>query len=548
VRVYVSQINPIIGDIAGNSAKILNAIHAAKADRSSIVIFPELALTGYPPRDLLLLPNFMDAVEEATEELAKATYGITAIVGMPRVNRFKVGKPLHNSAAVISEGRVLGYHDKILLPTYDIFDERRYFEPGVRPWLWEIDGRQVAITICEDIWLHSGLLTYDRYTRNPLKELMMLPQRPFVLLNLSASPYSVAKEPMRMLVAQRAAKALHCPLIMCNQVGANDSLIFDGRSIALAYNGTLLQRAQGFHEDSFHIDIHAPQELCVLPSEDVLRGLFKALTLGIHDYFHKSGLKSACLGLSGGIDSAVVACLAVEALGAENVVAINMPSRYSSESGVSDSHTLAANLGIKLHEVPIEEPFKSYLALLKPYSESQDSSLAEENMQARIRGMILMAFSNIFGHLILNTGNKSELAMGYCTLYGDMCGSLSVIGDLTKRRVYALAQWINRDKPIIPLSIITRPPSAELRPGQLDSDSLPPYECIDTVIEEYLEYLCPPEQIATKHGYELQVIEDIIKCIHKSEYKRRQSPPGLRVTERAFSTGYSVPIVQKWVD
>lgn len=546
MRIYIGQINPTVGDITGNTAKILAGIEAAKAAEAKIALFPELALTGYIPQDLLLLPHFMDVVEEAVKELATATYGITAVVGMPRSNRFKVGKHLHNSAAVITNGRIVGYHDKLLLPTYDLFEERRYFEPGVRPWLWDIDGTQVAITICEDIWLHSELITHDRYTRDPIKELRLSPQRPAVVLNLSASPYSLAKAPLRMLVAQRCARALHCPVVLCNQVGANDSLIFDGTSLAVAYDGTLLHRCKSFAEDGYVFDTDARIVPIPLAEQDVLEDLFQALILGIRDYFRKTNHTTACLGLSGGIDSAVVACLAVHALGKENVVAVSLPSRYSSPESVTDAEALATTLGISLLRIPIDPAFITHLKLLQPQFHGRHRDVTEENLQSRIRGTLLMALANKFGHLLLNTGNKSEIAVGYTTLYGDMCGSLSVIGDLTKRRVYALAHWINRHDTIIPQNTLTKPPSAELRENQRDSDTLPDYEYIDTVIEEYLEYRRPPDKIVAQYGFDPALVDDLIQRIHKAEYKRRQGPPILRITDKCFSVGHHFPIAQGW--
>lgn len=547
MRIYVGQINPIVGEIAGNSQKILNGIAQAKDKGADVALFPELALSGYLAQDLFLLPHFMDAIEAALQVIAAASYGLTVLVGLPRRHQFKVGKPLYNSVAVISDGNIVGYYDKNLLPTYDVFEERRYFEPGAQPVLWDIADGRAALTICEDIWLHSDLLLYDRYTGDPIKQLLALPERPRVLFNLSASPFSVAKPHLRLLVAQRTARALCCPVIFCNQVGANDSLIFDGSSLAVSHEGNLIRQGASFKEEGFVVDLSAPNPTCLFMEVDVLEELFHALILGIRDYFTKTGFTSACLGLSGGIDSAVVACLAVEALGKDNVLAIAMPSRFSSHESSADAKALADNLGMRCLDLPIEEPFTSFLKLFEPHFEGKEFDITEENLQARIRGTILMAFANKFGHLLLNTGNKSELAVGYCTLYGDMCGSLSVIGDLTKRRVYALAQWINHRGELIPTAILHKAPSAELRHGQLDSDTLPDYEYIDTVVEEYLEYHNSPEKIAALYGFDLALVETIIAKIHHAEYKRRQAPIALRVTEKSFSLGYRFPIVQRWV-
>lgn len=547
MRVYVAQINPIIGDIEGNCAKISEAIQDAKTKAAEIVLFSELAVTGYPPDDLLLLPKFIFAVEDALKELSQNIYDITAIIGTPRQNRSSIGKTLYNSAAVISDGRIIGYQDKILLPTYDVFDERRYFEPGGKISLWEIAGKQVAITICEDIWEHSEQIFFDHYERDPVLELKQTSLRPDILLNLSASPYSVLKAPLRAYALENAAKALRCPAILCNQVGGNDSLIFDGRSLVVDRKGALVQRAAGFKEDGFVVDTqNFPSKISALEG-DILEELYSALVLGVRDYFGKQGFKTACLGLSGGIDSALVACIAVDALGKENVLALAMPSRYSSPGSITDAEVLAKNLGIRLVIVPIEEAFSEFLTLLKPEFQDRPYDVTEENLQSRIRGIILMSFSNKFGCVVLNTGNKSELAMGYSTLYGDMCGGLGVISDLSKRRVYALAEWINRNGEIIPHNTIIKPPSAELRENQKDSDSLPDYEYIDIVLEQYLEKHRSPEAIILEYRIAPEIVNDIVQRIHRSEYKRRQSAPGLRVTERAFSIGRKFPIVQRWV-
>lgn len=546
MKIYVSQLNPTVGDLSGNTEKIIAGIEQAKKQGASIALFSELVLTGYPPDDLVLLPHFIASVGYALAEIGRSTFGITAIIGVPRINRSGLGKGLHNSAAVLSDGNLLGFQDKVLLPTYDVFDERRYFEPGGRQSLWEIDGKRIAITICEDIWHHHDLVFYDRYTEDPVKDIIMS-QRPDLVLNLSASPYNVGKAPIRTLAAQLTAKTLRCPVVLCNQVGGNDSLIFDGNSVYLNAQGDELWRGAGFIEDSALLDLSSPPEKLPPSSTDVIEDLYHALVLGVSDYFSKSGFKTACLGLSGGIDSALVACIAAKALGVKNIYGVAMPSRYSSSSSIEDAKKLAENLGINFLTIPIESVFTEYLNLLTPTFEGRKQDVTEENIQSRIRGMILMALSNKFGHVVLNTGNKSELAMGYATLYGDMCGGLGVISDLTKRRVYALAGWINQKKEIIPNSTMTKEPSAELRPGQKDSDSLPPYEDLDTVVEEYLEMYRPPEQIIAKHGIKREVVEEIVRKIHLAEYKRRQAAPGLRVTPKAFSIGHRFPIVQRWV-
>lgn len=544
MKILLAQINPIIGDIKGNTDKILKGIAHAKKHLCHLVVFPELSLCGYPPEDLLLLPDFLDAISQSLLTIQNAGSGIVVIVGAPRKSVSTSEKRLYNSAAIYKDQKLIGYQDKSLLPTYDVFSETRYFEPASTVSLWELCDKKVGITICEDIWQHSDLLTDTQYRRDPVLELMKL--KPDFVINLSASPYSMSKFPSRLKACIKAAQSLHCPLLLCNQVGGNDSLIFDGHSVAINRHGELFGCAQGFQEDYLLVDL-AKENRSVVYHENKIESLYQALVLGVRDYFHKSHFTKACLGLSGGIDSAIVACIASEALGKENVLALNMPSRFSSEESLIDARQLASNLEIDFNVVPIESPFQSYLDLLHPYFEDIPYNVTEENLQARIRGMILMAFSNKFGYIVLSTGNKSELAMGYSTLYGDLCGGLGVINDVTKKQVYALAKWINRSREVIPLNTIKKPPSAELRPNQKDSDTLPDYEIIDNILEAYVEQHCSVEEISLHYHYPLELVHELIKKIHLSEYKRRQSPPGLRVTEKAFSAGRRFPIVQRWV-
>jgi NAD+ synthase (glutamine-hydrolysing) len=488
------------------------------------------------------LPHFIRAVESHLQKIVEACQEIIAIVGMPRLNPDLMEKNLFNSAAVIQNGVLLGFQDKMLLPTYDVFSERRYFEPASRPRTWNLLGVPVAITICEDIWQHSEFVRSTLYRTDPILDL--LPQKPALLLNLSSSPYSFDKTSQRLKVCSKAAETLGCPVLMCNQVGGNDSLIFDGYSFYVDQRGSLVNYGKGFEEDDLIVDLNQeahPKHLEL----DKIGDLYKALVLGLRDYFEKSGFKKACLGLSGGIDSALVACIAVEALGKDNVLALGMPSRYSSEESLRDAEDLTKNLQIEFRVISIETVFQSYLDLLTPSFRGKQPDVTEENLQARARGMILMAFSNKFGYIILSTGNKSELAMGYATLYGDMCGGLGVISDVTKMQVYALARWINREKEVIPQNTIVKPPSAELRPGQKDSDTLPAYEIVDTVLQEYVEEHRSPEEIAEIHKYPLALVKDLVWRIHRNEYKRRQAAPGLRVTSKSFSVGRRFPIVHK---
>jgi len=543
MNIHLIQFNPIVGDLVGNAEKIIHHIRQGKQKGANLVVFSECALTGYPPEDLLLLPHFIDDVDYKLQLIASETQGISAIVGTPRKNPHAGEKPLYNSAAILGDGEIIGFQDKVLLPTYDVFDERRYFESGKDIALWEIGGKKVAITVCEDIWHHSEAVIQSSYEKDPI--ILFNQLEPELLINISSSPYSVNKPTVRFNVCTKAAQTLNCPVLLCNQVGANDSLIFDGYSLFCDKNGELLACASGFQEETLEIDLSKSYKP-ISWKINTEKNLFSALVLGVRDYFHKQGFKSACLGLSGGIDSAVVACIAAEALGKENVTVLCMPSRYSSDASKTDAERLAQNLGIKPLWISIESPFQNFLDLLEPHFEGKSPDTTEENLQARTRGIILMAFSNKYGHVVLSTGNKSEMAMGYATLYGDMCGGLGVLNDVTKRQVYALAEWINRDKEIIPRNIIEKPPSAELRPDQKDSDSLPDYEIVDAVLEDYIIDHLSPEQIADKHEYPLDLVEDLVKRIHQSEYKRRQSPPGLRVSEKAFSVGRRFPIVQKW--
>jgi NAD+ synthase (glutamine-hydrolysing) len=543
MKILAAQINPIIGDLKGNTQKIIAAIQRGKTQQVDVVLFPEMVLCGYPPEDFLLLPHFLDAIQAHLQEIIEATTGIAAIVGLPRYASHSTQAILYNSAAILENGKLVDYADKILLPTYDVFDERRYFEPGEEVKVWSFKGGKIAVTICEDIWQHSGILQTTYYQRDPVLELKK--KNPTLLLNLSASPYSLDKFETRLNVCKRASQTLGCPLILCNQVGGNDSLIFDGCSLWVQ-SDQLMQQAQSFKTDDLLVDLSQIQAAPLI-KRDAIADLYQALVLGIHDYFKKLNFTQACLGLSGGIDSAVVACLAAAALGPQNVWGIGMPSRYSASESQRDALQIAKNLGMHYQEIPIENPFESYLSLLEPVFKDRSNDITEENLQSRIRGMLLMALSNKFGYLVLSTGNKSEWAMGYSTLYGDMCGGLSVLGDITKQQVYALAQWINRTQEIIPWYTIERPPSAELRPNQKDSDSLPDYAIIDQVLKAYIEEHQSPEQIATKLDYSLSFVQNLIRRIHQNEFKRRQAPLSLRVSEKSFSIGRRFPIVQQWI-
>lgn len=546
MRIMIAQLNPTVGALRKNADKIIASLAQAEKEKVELVLFPELTLCGYPPEDLLHVPKFVQQMEEELLRIATTAPNLTAIVGLARYEQIGKRKFLRNSAAILSNGQILGYYNKNLLPTYDVFDERRYFEPGSEPLILKIADKKVAITICEDTWQHSGLLRSVWYQQDPVAVLKA--EKLDLLLNLSASPYSMYKLAARHHVYCLTAQALNCPVAYCNQVGANDSLLFDGNSCFINSQGQLVASAKSFEEDSLLIDTEALPPSAIVKKE-LIDELHKALVIGVRDYCQKLGIQKVCLGLSGGIDSAVVACIAQQAVGKQNVLAITMPSRYSSEESSKDAALLAERLGIRFLEIPIEAPFNSYLQLLNSNFAEKTAGVVEENLQARIRGMLLMAFSNQFDYLLLNTGNKSELAMGYCTLYGDMCGGISVLGDLFKTVVYELALLINRQQEIIPLHTITRPPSAELRPNQKDSDTLPDYGIIDTIFHSYLELEQSPQEIAEKQNYPIELVLELVKKFYRNEFKRRQAPPVLRVTEKALTppAGRRVPIVQGWV-
>lgn len=530
MRILIIQSNPKLGDLKKNTISIKKAILFGKQAQADLVVFPEMALTGYPPEDILLNPHFIEDVEEGFQELVGETDHISILLGLPR--RCKKNR-LYNSCALIQHKKVLGFADKILLPTYDVFDERRYFEPGEDVKVWQLGDERVGITICEDIWQHSGCLEASYYDRDPVQELQHL--HPTLVINVSASPYNRGKYATRLKVSQKVTQTLQCPVIFCNQVGGNDGLLFDGRSYLLD-KGKLCQQAKAFEEDAILIDTQnlTPQKIGQLTS---VEETYRALVMGVRDYFIKTGHSKACLGLSGGIDSAVVACIAKEALGSASVMALIMPSRYTSQESLRDAQKLANGLGIAYQDISIEPFFKSFISGL-----NHPQGITEENIQSRIRGMLLMAYCNETQSLLLNTGNKSELAMGYCTLYGDMCGALSVLGDVTKGEIYELAHFINKDQELIPAYILERPPSAELKSGQKDSDSLPEYPLLDVVITAYIEEGLDANTISQEKKIPIDCVRDIIKRIHANEYKRRQAPLALRVSPKAFCVGRKVPI------
>ena len=543
MKIAIAQINTTVGDFSGNSDKIINSWLQADELGAEIVVFPELALCGYPPRDLLLKKNFLIENELQMERLTKKGGKAVAVVGFASQNKNGSGRPAHNSAAVIKSSKIIAIRHKSLLPTYDVFDEDRYFEPANNIEPVEVLNKKIGITICEDIWNDDVFIHDRKYDRKPADELAAAGAD--LLLNLSASPWSLGKEHSRhVLLSQLAAK--HClPIVYCNLVGGNDELVFDGGSQYYNKHGVLGANAAMFSEDLVIVDTETIEPKSNNTEQDNAK-IFNALSLGVKDYLHKCGFESAVIGLSGGIDSAVTAAIAVEALGPNNVRGVAMPSQYSSQGSLEDAERLAKALKIQYDVVPIEPIFEQLKAQLETIFKQKKEDTTEENMQARIRGNILMSMSNKFGSLLLTTGNKSELAVGYCTLYGDMCGGLAVISDLPKTKVYSLARWINRKQEIIPEATITKPPSAELRPDQIDQDSLPDYEVLDDILESYIVNGSDLESIISS-GHDPAIVQRIIQLINNNEYKRRQAAPGIKITSKAFGVGRRIPVAKRYI-
>jgi NAD+ synthase (glutamine-hydrolysing) len=547
VKIALLQLNSTIGDFASNTARLRDAYQAAIRQGAEIVFTPELYLCGYPPRDLLLRSDFLQKNLTSLEEIAGATGEVPLCVGYVDRNTVRPGKPLHNSAALLQHGKIFQRFHKSLLPTYDVFDEGRYFEPATSVVPFAYKGRTLAITICEDIWNDQDFWPERLYGRDPIKELISLGAD--VIVNLSASPWHVGKEKTRLAMLQKLATDERVPVLQVNLVGGNDELIFDGHSCAVDQTGRPVAFGKGFAEDILVVDI-GPDNLASAPhagspSSRDEEQLFSALSLGLKDYVGKCGFKSVVCGLSGGIDSALTAVIAVDALGAGNVMGVAMPSKFSSPGSISDAAQLATHLGIRFERIPIEPMVAAVESQLTPIFAGRRRNEAEENIQSRLRGLTLMALSNKFGSLVLTTGNKSELSVGYCTLYGDMCGALGVISDLLKTEVYRIARWVNREKMIIPEDSITKPPSAELRPDQKDQDSLPAYELLDEILSLYVVQDRSREEILAM-GYDPAVVNDVINKVNFSEYKRRQAAPGLKVSPRAFGMGRRIPIAQRF--
>lgn len=552
MKIAIAQLNPIIGDLPGNTQRILEAAQTAAAQGARLLLTTELSLCGYPPRDLLMQPGFIQSMTQALEQLAQQLpSGLAVLVGTVARNplsRQEGGKPLFNSTAYLEGGRIQQIFHKRLLPTYDVFDEHRYFEAASYSSGFVLEGIKIGVTICEDLWNDEQFWGQRNYRVNPLDELAAQPVD--LIVNLSASPYSVGKQKLREAMLQHAALRYHLPILYANQVGGNDDLIFDGSSVGFNRLGQPIVRANAFTPDLLLVEFD-PDKQDLLPGtiapqpENEAAELWSALVLGVQDYVRKCGFKQVVLGLSGGIDSSLVAAIAAAAIGPENVLGILMPSPYSSDHSVKDALDLAENLGIKTQVLPIGDLMKTYDQSLVDLFAGTEFGIAEENLQSRIRGNLLMAISNKFGHLLISTGNKSEMAVGYCTLYGDMNGGLAAIADVPKTRVYAICEWLNRKEPIIPVNVLTKAPSAELKPGQVDQDSLPPYEILDDMLDRLILYHQSPAEIEAS-GHDRAVVEKVVRLVTRSEFKRKQAPPGLKVTDRAFGTGWRMPIAARW--
>lgn len=551
MKIALVQINPLIGDFAANSGKMLFWLAKARQQGCQLVLFPELALSGYPPQDLLERPSYLRDHLSALQQFARRCNGIRVILGIIEEHSGPAGYPIHNSAALIDNGRVVFSFQKRLLPTYDVFDERRYFEPGHTSRIFRLDDVNLAVTVCEDIWNDGENAARRLYEVDPVAELLDGScSRPDILINISASPYHLNKGKLREEIFSRLCRKHQLPLLYVNQVGGQDSLLFDGNSLVINSSGHVLCRGLFFEEGMLLADwregkLHCHQESEPIPGEE--EQLFRALCVGTRDYVIKCGFRQAVIGLSGGIDSALTAVIASTALGSENVLGVTMPSPYSSEESVEDAEQLANNLGIDFAVLPISDIFMAFQKTLSPLFLEFTTGVAEQNIQARIRGMLLMALSNKFNRLLLSTGNKSELAVGYCTLYGDMNGGLAVISDLPKKLVYRLASFVNKERQLIPPRTIEKLPSAELAPGQKDQDDLPAYEMLDAIVTSYLEHNESPAEICAR-GFPEKIVSDLVRRIKRNEYKRKQAPPGLRVTSKAFGYGRRYPTAENYIE
>ncbi|MDX1980074.1 MAG: NAD+ synthase [Bryobacteraceae bacterium] len=551
MRIALGQINTTVGDLSGNLDRMLRQVKDAVHAGAEIAVFPELSLNGYPPRDLVEKPSFVDRTQEALARLAGETapFPIAIVCGYVAPTGSKVGKGVSNAACVLSGGEIVFEQHKMLLPTYDVFDECRYFQPADRQHLWRWRDRKIALTICEDAWNDKQFWERRLYQRDPVDELVH--EGAEFLISINASPYHMGKRTQRLEIFQAAARRHRIPLVYVNQVGGNDQLVFDGSSFALAASGEPLAQCPSFAEDLLVVELDASPQAPNLRANlsDECEAVYEALVLGTRDYIRKCGFKSVIIGLSGGIDSSLTAVIAVDAVGRENVLGVAMPGPFSSDHSLTDAREMAQNLGIRFEVCPINDTYQAFVKTLKPVFAGRPADVAEENLQSRLRGATLMALSNKFGSLVLTTGNKSELAVGYCTLYGDMCGGLAVISDVPKILVYELCRVANRHhRNAIPESVFTKPPSAELRADQKDTDSLPEYDVLDRILKAYVEDLMSPAQIASALQYPLPLVRDIVNKVDRNEYKRQQAAPGLKVTTKAFGIGRRFPIAQRFFE
>ena len=543
MKIALGQINPTVGDFAGNANKMIDFARRAQVAGAGLILFPELSVCGYPPRDLVERPSFVVKNWETVERIAAETRGIAVICGLVTPAEADTGKSVMNSAALLRDGKIDFLQSKMLLPTYDIFDEMRNFAPARQQALFDFCGNRMALTICEDAWNDKHFWSKRLYRQDPVEELVRAGGN--FVLNISASPFWLGKRELRRNMLATIARTDKVPVVMVNQVGGNDSVLFDGSSIVLNRDGEVIAQGKSFEEDLVFFDS------ATLTGEmhEQLAGeeasAYAALVLGTRDYVRKCGFKQVIIGLSGGIDSALTAAIAVDAVGAENVIGVGMPGPYSSQGSIDDARELAENLKIRFDLLSINDIYVSYRKTLQPVFAGMKEDVTEENIQSRARGSLLMALSNKFGAIVLSTGNKSELAVGYCTLYGDMVGGLAVISDVPKTLVYRISQYVNSVRPVIPESTLEKPPSAELRPDQKDSDSLPPYEVLDAILEDYVEDLRSPEQIAKQHHFDPELVRRVIRMIDRAEYKRQQAAPGIKISAKAFGYGRRFPIAAK---
>ena len=543
MKVALGQINPTVGDFAGNAAKIIDFSNRARSQGTGLILFPELSVCGYPPRDLVERVSFVQHNREAAEHIAAETQGIAVICGLVTPAQAETGKSVMNSAALLMDGRIKFVQSKMLLPTYDVFDEMRNFAPARSQVLFPFCGKQMALTICEDAWNDKHFWHRRLYSVDPVEALVHAGGN--FVLNISASPFWAGKRELRRDMLATIARNDHVPVAFVNQVGGNDSLVFDGSSMVFDREGEVIAQGKSFEEDLIFFDSDSLTGEMHDQIEGEEASIFAALVLGTRDYVSKCGFRQVVIGLSGGIDSALTAAIAVDAVGAENVIGVGIPGPYSSPGSIDDARTLAANLGIRFEVLPIGNIFEGYKSILGHVFENRPEDVTEENIQSRIRGSLLMALSNKFGSLVLSTGNKSELGVGYCTLYGDMAGGLAVINDVPKTLVYRLSRYVNAKKPVIPQSTIVKAPSAELRPDQKDSDTLPDYEVLDVILEDYVEQAHSAERIARDHSFDLELVKNVIRMVERNEYKRQQAAPGIKISPKAFGYGRRFPIAAK---